>query len=177
MQEEVILVDEQNNVLGTAPKATVHTHDTPLHRAFSLFLFNAQNELLLTKRSTFKKAFPGLWTNSVCGHPMPNESTSDAVSRRLKAEIGIMECVAREVAPYSYRFADSSGIVENEICPIFVGFSDDQPTTDPREVDEWKWVSWQSFLEDIDTNPSIYSPWCKEEARIINSLDSLIREK
>jgi isopentenyl-diphosphate delta-isomerase type 1 len=165
--ELVVLVDEQNNVIGTTDKATVHTQDTPLHRAFSLFLFNAKNELLITKRATSKKTFAGVWTNTVCGHPRLDESSESAANRRLQEELGITDAKVREVAPYRYRFSDSRGIVENEICPICIGFSDNNPNPDPSEVDDWKWISWDEFLLDIATRPELYSPWSKEEAIIL----------
>ena len=121
MPELVVLVDKQNNQIGTADKDTVHTKTTPLHRAFSLFLFNSKNELLLTKRSSAKKTFPGVWTNTVCGHPAPEESTTDAAKRRLKDELGITGVDIAEVSMFQYRASDQNGIVENEICPITVG--------------------------------------------------------
>jgi isopentenyl-diphosphate delta-isomerase len=87
--EQVILVDEQNNEIGVAPKDTVHTDKTPLHRAFSLFLFNNKNQLLVTQRALNKKTFPGVWTNSVCGHVSPGEETVTAVKRRVQEELHI----------------------------------------------------------------------------------------
>ncbi|HLD24782.1 MAG TPA: isopentenyl-diphosphate Delta-isomerase [Patescibacteria group bacterium] len=168
MSELVVLVDDDNNPLGTADKDTVHTTDTPLHRAFSLFLFNSKNQLLLTKRAATKKTFPGVWTNTVCGHLAPSETTVDAAKRRLKDELGIENVEIKEVAPYRYRFADKNGIVENEICPILIGNFDGDPKPRPNEVDEWKWMDRKDFLEEIQTNPSPYSPWCKEEALILH---------
>ncbi|MBI5619902.1 isopentenyl-diphosphate Delta-isomerase [Candidatus Gottesmanbacteria bacterium] len=182
MPEPVVLVDEQNIILGTAPKDEVHTADTPLHRGFSLFLFNSKKELLVTRRAETKKTFPGVWTNTVCGHPGPGESVIDAAKRRLKEELGIELVLKRshlarqgetliqiqEVAPYRYRFADGNGIVENEICPILVGYCDAIPHQNAREVADWKWVKWEEFLEEIKRNPTNYSPWCIEEVRILN---------
>lgn len=179
MDEVVILVDEQNKEIGTAPKESVHTATTPLHRGFSCFLFNSKKELLLTKRASGKKTFPGVWTNTVCGHPGPGEMAEDAALRRLKNELGLtgLNLVKKQgstllhvVAPYRYRFADASGIVENEICPILVGYSDTDPTPDPKEVDEWKWVKWEEFLEEIKNNPTIYSPWSREESVLLNKV-------
>lgn len=173
MEEVVILVDEQNNQIGTAAKESVHTTNTPLHRGFSCFLFNAKNELLLTKRAASKKTFPGVWTNTVCGHPGPGEGAIEAAKRRLNQELGIMNYELREiqeVAPYRYRFADKNGVVENEICPILVGYCDTDPTPDKAEVDEWKWMRWEEFLEDIKKNPAVYSPWSREEAALITPL-------
>lgn len=170
MNEFVVLVDEQNRELGTAPKDSVHTKNTPLHRGFSLFLFNSKGELLLTKRSPSKKTFPGVWTNTVCGHPGPGESAVDAARRRLKHELGIDAFDIKEVSPYRYRFVDKNGIVENEICPILVGYADVDPRPDKNEVDDWKWMKWEAFLEDLKKNPEIYSPWSREEADLIAPL-------
>lgn len=170
MEELVVLVDEQNNEIGTAPKATVHTQNTPLHRGFSLFLFNSKGEFLLTQRAKTKKTFPGIWSNTVCGHPGLGESVVDAAKRRLNDELGITNYELKEIkeiAPYRYRFADANGIVENEICPILVGHSDVDPKPDSREIEEWKWVGWQEFLEEIKRNPQAYSPWSRAEAVIL----------
>ena len=165
--EQVILVDEQNNPIGAADKETVHTKDTPLHRAFSLFLFNDKKQLLVTKRASTKKTFAGVWTNSVCGHVSPEEKTIDAVKRRVHEELQIHATDIHEVAPYRYRFADINGIVENEICPIFIGSTNEDPTLEKSEVEEYKWVDWNEFLETIKNNPGSYSPWSEEEAVIL----------
>jgi isopentenyl-diphosphate delta-isomerase len=166
-EELVTLVDEQNNVIGTAPKQSVHTNDTPLHRAFSLFVFNSQGQLLLTKRAATKKTFPGVWTNTVCGHPAPNEKEEDAARRRLKEELGIEVENIIFVSPYRYRFADNNGIVENEICPVYIAYCESNPIDNPDEIDAWKWIDWEVFLEEIKITPSPYSPWCKEEAKLV----------
>jgi len=169
MDELVVLVDEQNAVVGTALKDDVHTTHTPLHRGFSLFLFNSHHEVLLTQRAFTKKTFPGMWTNAVCGHPGRDESAVDAAKRRLKDELGMSGVDMREVAPYRYRFADKNGIVENEICPILIAFSDGDPLPNASEVRDWKWMDWEAFLQEIKKNPEIYSPWCIEEAAVLVS--------
>lgn len=161
------MVDQQNNEIGTAPKDTVHTKDTPLHRGFSCFVFNDKKELLITRRSLTKKTFSGVWTNTVCGHPGKNETAVDAARRRLQDELGLVVRGIIEVSPYRYRFTDKSGIVENEICPILMGFTNDNPTPKEGEVEEWKWIKWVDFLKDIEENAEIYSPWSKEEALIL----------
>ena len=99
-EEHVVLVDENNVVLGTTPKATVHTDNTPLHRGFSVFLFNDKNELLLQQRSHLKKTWPLAWSNSCCGHPALNESNEDAVKRRVQFELGIVLDTVEVYSPY-----------------------------------------------------------------------------
>jgi isopentenyl-diphosphate Delta-isomerase len=173
--ELVVLVDEHNNQIGTASKDTVHTKNTPLHRAFSLFLFNNKKELLLTRRADIKKTFPGVWTNSVCGHPGPGETPVVAAKRRLADELGITGVEVKEVSSYRYRFADKNGIVENEICPILVATFDGNPKVNPDEVDDWKWMDWKQFLLEIKNNPDIYSPWSREEAVILQQKDPELR--
>jgi isopentenyl-diphosphate Delta-isomerase len=165
--ELVVLVDEYNKEIGTAPKGTVHSYDTPLHRGFSLFLFNRKHELLVTRRADTKKTFPSLWTNTVCGHPGSKEDVVGAAKRRLKDELGIIADDIKVVAPYRYRFADINGMMENEICPILIGHADMNPKTDPHEVGGWKWMGWREFLVEIQNIPEKYSPWCIEEAAIL----------
>ncbi len=165
--EQVILVDDQNNQIGVADKETVHTTTTPLHRAFSLFLFNSKKQLLVTQRALSKKTFPGMWTNSVCGHVLPGEQTIDAVKRRVNDELYIVATCIKEVAPYRYKFTDVSGIVENEICPIFIGLANEDPKPNKSEVVAWKWIDWNEFLKTIKEHPGTYSPWSEEEAIIL----------
>ena len=174
--EQVILVDEKNNQIGVADKETVHTKTTPLHRAFSLFLFNSKKQLLVIQRALSKKTFPGVWTNSVCGHVSPGEQTLDAVKRRVNDELHIVATDIKEVAPYRYRFADKNGIVENEICPIFVGFTNEDPNPSKSEVEAWKWIDWNDFLKTIKEHFGTYSPWSEEEAIILqHSSPELLR--
>lgn len=173
-EELVVLVDNNNNPIGTADKDTVHTTDTPLHRAFSLFLFNSKKQVLLTKRAKAKKTFPGVWTNAVCGHLAPEETPVAAATRRLPEELGIDGATITDFAPYRYRFADANGIVENEICPIVIGYFDGDPKPDSREVEDWKWMDWKKFLEEIKINPEPYSPWCIEEAKILNQIGNAV---
>jgi isopentenyl-diphosphate delta-isomerase type 1 len=173
--DQVILVNELNDIVGTADKDTVHTSHTPLHRAFSLFVFNHKKELLLTRRSDTKKTFPGIWTNTACGHPRPGETAAAAANRRLGEELGIVNVDVKEVSPYRYKFADKNGIVENEICPILVATFDGNPEPNPTEVDKWKWMDWELFLTDCKKNPQVYSPWSREEAIILERIFCLAK--
>jgi len=167
MEELVVLVDEQNNVQGTAPKATVHTTSTPLHRGFSVFLFNEKKEFYVTRRSLVKKTFPGVWTNSYCGHPAISETAEEAAKRRAQDELGISSIEIHKVLPYRYRYADQGGIVENEICPIIIATTNQQPIINPNEVEEAFWTPWQTFYKDIQQTPQKYSPWSRDEAEIV----------
>src|SRR3989344_1409331 len=166
--EVVVLVDENNNVLGTAPKSLVHTAATPLHRGFSLFLFDRTGRLLLQQRSHAKKTWPLVWSNSVCGHPALGETNIDAAKRRLAHELGMAAARIEEVAPYRYSLV-RDGVMEKEICPILAGFTLDQPKANANEVEATCWMPWMKFLEDIDVRPGLYSEWCEEEARILNA--------
>lgn len=165
--EIVVLVDEQNRILGTMPKSDVHDAITPLHRAFSSFVFRASDQhLLLQQRSARKKTWPLVWSNSCCGHPGLGESNVDAARRRLKYELGLDPIVLEEAAPYRYCFT-RDGTMENEICPILVGIVEREPVINRDEVEAVQWMEWKGFLEVIERNPQQYSEWCIEQARIL----------
>jgi isopentenyl-diphosphate delta-isomerase len=165
--EHVVLVDEQNRVLGTMPKTIVHGTRTPLHRAFSAFLFRSgDKKLLLQQRSEKKQTWPLVWSNSCCGHPQLGESNVDAARRRLQAELGLRPTVLEEVAPYRYCFT-RDGVMENEICPILVGLVDAEPLINPDEVNQVRWVAWDSFLEEVARDALGFSEWCVEEVKIL----------
>ncbi len=159
----VVLVDSQNKVLGTAEKLKAHNLNTPLHRGFSLFLFNRKGELLLQKRSKKKKTWPLTWSNSCCGHPGLDEEVSDAVWRRLNFELGIGKIMLYNILPnFSYR-AEKDGIVENELCPVLIGFTEQKSKINKEEVEDIKLIPWKKFINEIEKNPNNYSPWCVEE--------------
>lgn len=168
MRELVVLVDESDRMLGTMPKADVHGPQTPLHRAFSCFVFRASDKrLLLQQRSREKKTWPLIWSNSCCGHPSPGESTAQAARRRLRHELCLDPTLLEVVAPYRYCFT-RDGIMENEICPILVGIVAAEPVVNSREVEAVRWIDWAVFLGDIELDPLRYSEWCIEEARILD---------
>jgi len=165
--ELVVLVDEKNNQIGTMPKSEVHGQNTPLHRAFSAFIFNSRGQILLQQRSHLKKTWPLVWSNSCCGHPLPNESNTEAAKRRLIDELGLKIEDIEEVAPYRYCFT-RFGVMENEICPILVGFTDLEPKLNPEEVEDYIWLDWDQFLFEIGENTDgKWSEWCVEEAHIL----------
>jgi isopentenyl-diphosphate Delta-isomerase len=167
MVELVILVDESNNEIGTMEKLAAHNANTPLHRAFSLFLFNSKGELLLQQRALSKKTWPGVWSNSCCGHPAPGEPIKQAIDRRLKYELGLEPIEYHLILPaYRYR-VELNGIVENEICPVYVGSTDQLPKPNPEEVETIEYISWPKFLSD-QRNSSKYSAWSIEETQLLN---------
>lgn len=158
--DEVVLVDESGTTLGTAPRLGVHTTDTPLHQAFSLYLFDDQGRVLITRRALAKLTWPGVWTNACCGHPRPGEELGDAVRRRLGEELGLQVEDLQLVLPdFRYRAVDASGIVEHELCPVLVGRASGDLQPDPDEVAEHAWVAWADLVAAMRATPAVYSPW------------------
>jgi len=158
--EYVVLVDDHGTELGTADKATVHTTDTPLHFAFSCHVYNAEGRVLVTRRALSKRTWPGVWTNSFCGHPAPGESPEDALKRRAQRELGITVGAVQEVLPdFRYRAVDASGIVENEICPVFTAVTTDEVAPSPDEVAEWAWLTPEQLRSAVEAAPFAFSPW------------------
>ena len=136
-EELVVLLDEQGEAIGTTPKRGVHHADTPLHLAFSCYLFDGAGRLLMTRRALHKPTWPGAWTNSVCGHPGPGEPIEDAVRRRVLDEVGLRAEGVRLMLPgFRYRAVMPNGVVENEMCPVFVATSSDEGAPNPDEVDD-----------------------------------------
>ena len=162
--EQVVLLDEQGQGIGTADKATVHHRDTPLHLAFSCYVFNPSGELLVTRRARSKKTWPGVVTNSCCGHPSPGEPFTDAVTRRLRDELGLPAPTVDLMLPrFRYRAVMDNGVVENELCPVFRTVSADAPRLAPAEVDEYGWMSWPLFVSLVTGGELAVSPWCREQ--------------
>ncbi|MBU1344312.1 MAG: isopentenyl-diphosphate Delta-isomerase [Proteobacteria bacterium] len=168
-EEYVVLVDEKDQEIGIRKKQIVHTNKTPLHRAFSLFLFKSTKELLLQQRAKEKITWPLVWSNSCCGHPLPEESYKSAVKRRTRQELGVELSTLIKISDFRYCFS-KDGVMENEICPIFVGRYDGKVMPNPQEVQAIKWIQWNDWLKETVRYPGKYSPWCVEETRIL-SLD------
>lgn len=166
--DDVTLLDEDGTAVGTLPKSEVHTSDTPLHLAFSCYVFDRDGRLLITRRALTKKTWPGVWTNSFCGHPRPDEAMVDAVLRHGRGELGIQVSDIRTALPdYRYRAVDASGIVENEICPVHVAVLDADPTANPDEVSEWTWVDVDPLIEAVAHAPFAFSPWLVEQLPLL----------
>lgn len=168
-EELIVLVNDAGDPTGTAEKLMSHHGSTPLHLGFSCFIFNRRGELLITQRALVKKVWPGVWTNSVCGHPGPNESMEDAIRRRLDYELGMraMDLVCA-LPDYRYQAPPFQGIVENEICPVYLGRTSDEPKPNREEVAAYQWVSWKDLLSSIMKNPERYSYWSIDEARSLS---------
>lgn len=164
-QEHVILLDAQDTPSGTLEKYTAHTVNTPLHLAFSSWLFNTEGQLLVTRRSLEKKAWPGVWTNSVCGHPQQGESHEEAVIRRCRYELGVEIASLTPVYPaFRYRATDPCGIVENEVCPVYAARVTSELQVNRDEVMDYQWSDLEEVLRGIDATPWAFSPWMVMQA-------------
>ncbi len=165
IQEHVILVNDQGMAIGTQEKYAAHTSHTPLHLAFSSWLFNAKGECLITRRALSKKAWPGVWTNSVCGHPQSGEAIDQAIMRRCRYEVGAeITGITPVAAEFRYCETDPSGIVENEICPVFAARITNDLTINSDEVMAYEWVDLDALFQALDATPWAFSPWMVMEA-------------
>ncbi|HEY0644784.1 MAG TPA: isopentenyl-diphosphate Delta-isomerase [Nocardioides sp.] len=163
--ESVVLLGEDGRMVGTQDKASVHHADTPLHLAFSCYLFDADGRVLLTRRALHKATFPGVWTNACCGHPGPGEGLEDAVRRRVRQELGLQVEDVRLLLPaFRYR-AEQDGVVENERCPVLAARVVDAHALrpDPDEVADADWEPWTSFRDQVLDGTRDVSPWCREQ--------------
>ncbi|MDQ1083847.1 MULTISPECIES: isopentenyl-diphosphate Delta-isomerase [Microbacterium] len=164
--EYVVLLDDFGNDIGTAPKASVHDTETALHLAFSCHVLNGDGKVLVTRRALHKKTWPGVWTNSFCGHPAPAEPLAAAVHRRAEFEVGLrVRDLELALPQFRYRAVDASGIVEHEICPVFVAHTDDDPRPNPDEVAEYRWVDPLDLAAALSATPWAFSPWLVLQAQ------------
>ena len=155
----IILVDEQDNQIGTEEKIKAH-QENKLHRAISVFVFNSKNELLLQQRAKAKYHCGGLWSNTCCTHPSPGETVLEAATRRLGEEMGF-ECPLKEVFSFIYQVDFDNGLSEHEYDHVFIGQFDGQVVPNPEEADSYKWVSLKDLQQDIKNNPQDYTYWFK----------------
>jgi isopentenyl-diphosphate Delta-isomerase len=176
--EEVVLLDADDRPIGRAPKSSVHGADTARHLAFSCHVFNDRGEVLVTRRALSKQAWPGVWTNSFCGHPAPAETLVHAIRRRGEFELGLTLSTIEPVLPFfHYRATDASGVVENELCPVYTAHTNSVPEPHPGEVMDYAWVDPASLAPAIDNAPWAFSPWLVLQARLLTFLGGSLTER
>ncbi len=169
-REQVVLVDASGAPIGIADKRTVHGRRTPRHLAFSCYAFDDSGRLLVTQRAEDKLTFPGVWTNTCCGHPAPGEGLVEAASRRLRFELGVVATGIRVVLPdFSYRASDGR-VEENEFCPVLVCQLHTQPVVRPDEVKATDWWTWDRFMAAAADPASGFAPWARKQAPLLDAV-------
>ena len=159
IEEQVILVNEQDEQIGLMPKMEAH-EKAVLHRAFSVFIFNAKNELMLQQRAAHKYHSPLLWTNTCCSHQRNGESNLEAGMRRLQEEMGFVTPL-KETTSFIYKAPFDNGLTEHELDHIMVGQFETPPVINSKEVENWKWMPLEAVKLDIDLQPALYTEWFK----------------
>lgn len=157
--ENVILVDEDDNMVGTMEKMEAHQKGV-LHRAFSILIFNSKGELLLQKRSKDKYHSGGLWTNACCSHPTLQESIEDTTRKRLVHEMGI-DLQPDFAYKFIYKATLDKNLTEHELDYVFIGVFDGSPSINTQEVEDWKFMDIESIKTDIKARPEMYTTWFK----------------
>lgn len=157
--EKVVLVDTHGHQIGVEEKLRAHLNGA-LHRAFSIFIFNASGDLLMQRRAAAKYHSGGLWTNTCCGHPRPGEALAQAAHRRLQEEMGF-DCAMEEAFQFTYRAQLGNGLIEHEFDHVFLGRFEGQPQWNPEEVDACDWVSTDDLASNLAVRPDHYSYWLR----------------
>jgi len=158
-EEQVILVDKKDTQIGLMPKMEAHEKGV-LHRAFSVFIFNTKNELMLQQRALHKYHSPGLWTNTCCSHQREGETNIQAGKRRLFEEMGFVTEL-KETISFIYKAPFDNGLTEHELDHILVGAFESTPNITKEEVADWKWMNVELVKQDIQKNPENYTAWFK----------------
>lgn len=156
-EENVILVDTNDTPLGTMPKMEAH-EKAVLHRAFSVFILNSKNQLMLQQRALHKYHSPGLWTNTCCSHQRLGETNIEAGKRRLFEEMGITSELT-ELFSFIYKAPFDNGLTEHELDHVLVGYSNEDPTINLEEVSNWKWMDIDAVHVDCEKQPHNYTVW------------------
>ncbi len=159
MEEQVILVNQKDEKIGLMPKMEAH-EKALLHRAFSVFVFNKKEELLLQQRAKEKYHSPLLWANTCCSHQRDGEENVQAGKRRLQEEMGFV-CDLKEVTSFIYKAPFDNGLTEHELDHILVGHYDEDPIINKDEVEDYKWMPLEDVKNDIAKQPEIYTEWFK----------------
>jgi len=163
----LILVDTDDQETGNLSKVECHDGDGILHRAFSVFLFNDQGELLLQQRSADKRLWPMYWTNTCCSHPRQDESMQLATERRLQQELdtaSALEFIYKFA--YQARFGDLGS--ENELCSVYLGRLEREATANDTEIAALRYAGVKTLQAEIQSNPDNYTPWFKMEWQRLN---------
>lgn len=158
-EDYVILVDENDRQIGVMPKMEAH-QKAMLHRAFSVFIFNDKNELMLQQRALQKYHSPGLWTNTCCSHQREGESNIEAGKRRLFEEMGFVTDL-KETISFIYKAAFDNGLTEHEYDHVMIGYFNDEPRINLEEVANWKWMALDDVKIDLNMHPENYTAWFK----------------
>ncbi|GAA0871992.1 isopentenyl-diphosphate Delta-isomerase [Gangjinia marincola] len=159
LEEQVILVNENDEQTGIMPKLEAHEKGV-LHRAFSVFIYNDKGELMLQQRAKSKYHSPGLWTNTCCSHQRVGEDNISAGKRRLEEEMGFTTSL-ENITSFIYKAPFDNGLTEHEYDHILVGYYQDAPKVNPKEVEDWKWMKLEDVKKDISLNPDVYTAWFK----------------
>lgn len=158
-EEQVILVNEKDEPIGLVPKLQAH-EEALLHRAFSVFILNNKNEIMLQQRAANKYHSPLLWTNTCCSHQRNGEKNIDAGKRRLFEEMGF-SVELKELFSFIYKAPFDNGLTEHEFDHVMVGYFNDEPVINKEEVEDWKWMSTEAVKHDMQNHPEIYTEWFK----------------
>ncbi|MEW4925679.1 isopentenyl-diphosphate Delta-isomerase [Algibacter sp. 2305UL17-15] len=158
-EEKVILVNEQDEQIGLMPKMEAH-EKAVLHRAFSVFIFNDKNELMLQQRALSKYHSPGLWTNTCCSHQRDGESNIEAGKRRLQEEMGFVVDLKESIS-FIYKAPFDNGLTEHEYDHVLLGAYNGVPIINKEEVADWKWMPLEAVKDDISSHPELYTAWFK----------------
>jgi len=161
MEEHVILVDENDQVLGTMPKMEAHLQNK-LHRAFSVFIFNSNNELLIHQRAADKYHSANLWTNTCCSHQRPNENNIEAAERRLEEEMGMQAENLVDKFHFIYQVKLENDLYEHELDHVLVGVSNEDPNPNPNEAQDYRWINVDDLKKEIEQKPEDFTFWFKK---------------
>ncbi len=159
IEERVILVNELDEPIGTMEKMEAH-EKAVLHRAFSVFILNKNNEIMLQQRAHQKYHSPLLWTNTCCSHQRVGESNIEAGTRRLREEMGF-ETELKELFHFIYKAPFDNGLTEHELDHVMIGYFNDEPQINIEEVESWKWMKMAAIKDDMTVNPELYTIWFK----------------
>ncbi|OOV18417.1 isopentenyl-diphosphate Delta-isomerase [Flavobacterium sp. LM4] len=159
IEENVILVNTNDEQIGLMPKLEAH-EKAVLHRAFSVFILNSKNEIMLQQRAHQKYHSPLLWTNTCCSHQREGESNIEAGSRRLFEEMGF-RTELKELFHFIYKAPFDNGLTEHELDHVMIGYYNDSPAINLEEVEDWKWMVIEDVKDDIEKHPEIYTVWFK----------------